>query len=93
MTTEDRLNQMRGYKATLNNPNVSDEAKQNAQDVLDNELGNSQPSEELYNARGDYDKSPNRVSGGLKAAINNPGVPESGKQKAREKLGRDAPQE
>ncbi|KAF9485653.1 hypothetical protein BDN70DRAFT_870960 [Pholiota conissans] len=28
-------NQKRGYKATLKNPNVSDEAKQHAQDVLE----------------------------------------------------------
>ncbi|KAL5333300.1 Conidiation protein 6-domain-containing protein [Aspergillus crustosus] len=93
MTTEDRINQMRGYKATLNNPNVSKEAKQHAQDVLDNEIGGSQPQEELYEARGDYEKSPNRVSGGLKAAMHNPGVPESGKQKAKDKLGKEAPQE
>ncbi|KAL4924608.1 Con-6 family protein [Aspergillus undulatus] len=90
---DERINQMRGYKATLNNPNVSQEAKDHAQSVLDNEIGGNQPQEELYKIRGDRNKSPNRMAGGLKAAMHNPGVSESGKQKAKEKLGRDAPQE
>ncbi|KAL4948535.1 Conidiation protein 6-domain-containing protein [Aspergillus filifer] len=90
---DEKINQMRGYKATLNNPRVSDEAKQHAQAVLDDELGGNQPQEKLYDIRGDREKSPNRVAGGLKAAMHNPGISESGKQEAKEKLGKDAPAE
>ncbi|KAL4866702.1 hypothetical protein BDV12DRAFT_198922 [Aspergillus spectabilis] len=75
MTTEHLQNK----NSTLNNSNVSKEAKQHAQDVLDNEIGGSQPQEDLYDAQGDQNKSPNRVSGGLKAAMHNPAIPESGK--------------
>ncbi|OQD74714.1 hypothetical protein PENANT_c169G08012 [Penicillium antarcticum] len=63
MSTEDRLNEMRGI---LSNPNVSEEAKQNAQAMLD-EIGGDRPREELYQARGDQNKDPMRVSAGLKA--------------------------
>ena len=31
-------------------------------------------------------KNPTQVAGGLKAAINNPNIPEEGKEKAKEKL-------
>ncbi|KAL4781034.1 Conidiation protein 6-domain-containing protein [Aspergillus varians] len=90
---DERVNQMRGYKATLNNPNVSQEAKDHAQKVLDNELGGNQPQEDLYGTRGDHDKDPNRMAAGLKAAMHNPGVSQSGKEQAKEKLDRDVPQE
>ncbi|KAL2786335.1 Conidiation protein 6-domain-containing protein [Aspergillus keveii] len=90
---EDRINAMRGYKATTNNPNVSKEAKEHAESMLQNEVGGNEAQEELYERRGDYNKSPNRVAGGLKAAMHNPGIPESGKKKAQEKLGEDAPAE
>lgn len=36
--------------------------------------------------RPDIASDPNQVAGGLKAAINNDNIPESGKQKAQEKL-------
>ncbi|KAJ5462792.1 hypothetical protein N7475_007736 [Penicillium sp. IBT 31633x] len=85
MSTEDRLNKKRGYKATLSNPNVSEEAKQNAQAML-NEIGGGHPSEELFQARGDQNKDPMGVLAGLKAAQNNPGVTEGGKQEATEKM-------
>ncbi|KAL3469297.1 Conidiation protein 6-domain-containing protein [Aspergillus californicus] len=93
MNPEDRINQVRGYKAALNNPRVSEDAKQHAQSVLNNELAGDEAQGEIYAARGDLDKSPNRVAGGLKAAMHNPGVSESGKQEAKNKLGRQAPQE
>ncbi|OQE42889.1 hypothetical protein PENCOP_c003G01682 [Penicillium coprophilum] len=85
MSAEDRLNAMRGYKATLSNQKVSEEAKQNAQAMLD-EIGGDQPREELYEARGDKRKNPVRVSAGLKAAQHSPIITESGKQNAAEKL-------
>lgn len=52
---------------TLNNPNVSEDAKQHARDVLDNELGGNQPREEIHNIRGDQNKDPTRVAAGYKA--------------------------
>lgn len=52
--------------STMNNARVSNEAKEHASDVLDNELHGDQPREELYNVR-DQNKDPARVAGGLKA--------------------------
>ncbi|RDW72693.1 Con-6 family protein [Aspergillus mulundensis] len=89
---DEKVNQMRGYKATLNNPRVSDEAKQHAQDVLDNELGGDQPHEEILTAQGARDKSPNRVAGGYKAAMSNDSISKQGKKQAKEKLA-EMPQE
>lgn len=37
---EDRMNQARGHKAALNNPNVSNEAKEHSSKVLRDEFGN-----------------------------------------------------
>ncbi|KAJ5468312.1 hypothetical protein N7475_006064 [Penicillium sp. IBT 31633x] len=91
-STEEKLNEMRGYKATLSNPKVSEEAKENAQAMLD-KLGGDQPREELYQSRG-KNKDPTRVSAGLKAAQHNPLVTEGGKQRAAEKMqDRGAPEE
>ncbi|KAL4919253.1 hypothetical protein BDW62DRAFT_200129 [Aspergillus aurantiobrunneus] len=90
---DERVNQMRGYKATLNNPNVSQEARDHAQRVLDNEIGGNQPQEELYDTRGDRDKDPTRRAAGLKAAMHNPNVSKGGQEQAKEKLDRDIPQE
>lgn len=47
-------------KSTLHNPNTSDEAKQNAQSVLD-DLGGDQPSEEIHNAQAG-NKDPMRIA-------------------------------
>ncbi|KAL1964929.1 hypothetical protein VTN77DRAFT_6282 [Rasamsonia byssochlamydoides] len=82
---EDRVNAMRGYKATLNNPRVSEEAKKNAKDVLDNQLGGDEPRHDLYAMR-NPSKEPSRVQGGLKAATKNPRVSEDAKESAQEKL-------
>ncbi|RFU28295.1 hypothetical protein B7463_g8035, partial [Scytalidium lignicola] len=78
---EETSNKARGYKAAISNPNVSDEAKQHAKEVLDNELqgGNVEVSDE-------GGKDPGNVERGLKAAINNPNVTEEGKKTAQEKL-------
>jgi hypothetical protein len=35
--------------------------------MLQNEVGGNEAQEELYERRGDYNKSSNRVAGGLKA--------------------------
>ncbi|KAI9701100.1 MAG: hypothetical protein M1836_001769 [Candelina mexicana] len=69
-----------GHKATLNNPKVSDEAKQHSKEVLDSEFDGG-------NVGGDNtEKNPNRVAGGLKATTNNPNLSEDTKKEAEEKL-------
>ncbi|KAL2008414.1 hypothetical protein VTN00DRAFT_6608 [Thermoascus crustaceus] len=85
VSTEDRVNAMRGYKATLKNPRVSDEAKSHARDVLDSELGGDQPSFDIYEAQ-DAGKEPTRVVGGLKAAMRNPRVSDAAKESAQEQI-------
>ncbi|KAJ5365373.1 hypothetical protein N7517_008259 [Penicillium concentricum] len=85
-------NEMRGYKAAMSNRKVSPEAKQHAQDML-NELGGDQAREERYQAEAE-NKNPTRVSAGLKAAQHNPRVTEGGKQRASKKMEeRGAPEE
>merc|ERR1712187_123395 len=79
---EGRVNAMRGYKATLHNPNTSQQAKQHAQSVLDNELGGDQPSEDIHNAQSGH-KDPMRVAAGYKAAQHNPNVTEEGREGLR----------
>ncbi|CAH7675253.1 Conidiation protein 6-domain-containing protein [Phakopsora pachyrhizi] len=69
-----------GLKATINNPKVSDEAKQHAQSRLENEEFSS------ANDRGGETKNPGNVLGGIKAAINNPNVSDSKKDELRHKL-------
>ncbi|OJJ47314.1 hypothetical protein ASPZODRAFT_15996 [Penicilliopsis zonata CBS 506.65] len=83
---EDRVNAMRGYKAAIHNPRVSDEAKAHAQDVLDNELGGDKPRHDLYAVRGDPQKDPMRIAAGYKAATKNPRNSEEGKQRASDRL-------
>ncbi|KAG9776753.1 hypothetical protein ABEF93_002779 [Exophiala dermatitidis] len=78
---EEAANKARGYKSTLSNPNTSDEAKQHAKEVLENELGEGDVK--LSDEGG---KDPGNVARGLKAAINNPSVSEEGKKSAQEKL-------
>ncbi|KAI9802352.1 MAG: hypothetical protein M1833_001858 [Piccolia ochrophora] len=97
-SAEDNSNQARGYKATLSNPNVSQGAKDNAKQQLDN-LGGGVAEQP------DIAQNPGNVAGGLKAyvyspteevtlfdlltgprAINNPQVTDEGKKSAQEKL-------
>jgi hypothetical protein len=52
-----------GHKATLNNPNVSDEAKQHSKEVLDNEFNGGDVPKSGDNEQ----KNPGNVAGGLKA--------------------------
>ncbi|PRP86524.1 hypothetical protein PROFUN_05306 [Planoprotostelium fungivorum] len=72
-----------GYKATLSNANASDEAKENAQQKIE-EL---QPQyEEEQQTREETGKNPGNVAGGLKATLKNPNVSEEAKEHARERL-------
>lgn len=83
VSPEDRINALRGYKATINNPRVSDEAKQHAREIID-ALGGDEPRTEMKQF--DREKDQTRVAGGLKAATQNPRNSEAGKNRAQEKL-------
>merc|ERR1712007_161196 len=69
-----------GLKATINNPNVSEQAKANAEHRLETEEFPSVADE------ANQSKNPNNVVGGMKAAINNPNVSEEKKSELRSKL-------
>ncbi|WRT67671.1 uncharacterized protein IL334_004643 [Kwoniella shivajii] len=62
-----------GYKAALHNPNVSEEAKQHAKEVL----GQTEDKD---------DEHEHRVLGGYKAALHNPNVSADAKEHAKEVL-------
>ncbi|KAM5364757.1 hypothetical protein ACJZ2D_011357 [Fusarium nematophilum] len=71
-----------GHKATINNPNTSQEAKEHSRQVLENEFnGGNVPK-----AEDNKDKNPGNVAGGLKAAVNNPKVSDEAKESAKERL-------
>ncbi|KAL0953936.1 hypothetical protein HGRIS_005100 [Hohenbuehelia grisea] len=82
-----------GYKAALKNPNVSDEAKNNAQRKLD-ELESGEDSEyipgtEVDSVVGDTDekgRNMGNVIGGYKATLKNPNVGQEAKAHAKEVL-------
>ncbi|MBW0481224.1 hypothetical protein O181_020939 [Austropuccinia psidii MF-1] len=69
-----------GLKATINNPKVSQEAKDSAQHRLETE---DFPSTAEANQG---EKNPGNVAGGLKAAINNPNVSDQKKEELRHRL-------
>ncbi|KAI9849108.1 MAG: hypothetical protein M1837_005338 [Sclerophora amabilis] len=71
-----------GHKATLNNPKVSDEAKQHSKEVLDNEFEGGK----VGGGKTDDEKNPNNVAGGLKATTKNPNVSAEAKRSAEERL-------
>ncbi|OAQ77063.1 conidiation protein 6 domain-containing protein [Purpureocillium lilacinum] len=71
-----------GHKATLNNPNVSDEAKEHSRQVLDNEFNGG----DVPKSGDNENKNPGNVVGGLKATLKNPNVSEEAKESAKERL-------
>ncbi|KAF4973821.1 hypothetical protein FSARC_14 [Fusarium sarcochroum] len=71
-----------GHKATINNPNASEEAKEHSKQVLDNEFNGG----DVAGAGDNKEKNPGNVAGGLKATLNNPNVSEEAKQSAKERL-------
>ena len=78
-----------GLKATLNNPNVSQEAKDNAQERLDSLEGGAPVEEVMSGSTGHKtsgEKNPGNVAGGYKATLNNPNVSDEAKQHAKEVL-------
>ncbi|KAG9014028.1 hypothetical protein FRB94_000225 [Tulasnella sp. JGI-2019a] len=70
-----------GHKATINNPNTSEEAKEHSKQVLADMEG----SGELHTSR-DGMKNTGNVIGGKKAAIHNASVPEETKNCLRNEL-------
>ncbi|KIL96486.1 hypothetical protein FAVG1_01230 [Fusarium avenaceum] len=66
-----------GHKTTINNPNTSDEAKENSRQVLENEFNGGD------GAGDNKEKNPGNVAGGLKATLNNPNVSDEAKKNAQ----------
>ncbi|KAK4457206.1 Conidiation protein 6-domain-containing protein [Cladorrhinum samala] len=71
-----------GHKANLNNPNTSEESKENSRKILENEFNGG----DVPKASDNKDKNPGNVAGGLKATLKNPNVSEEAKESARERL-------
>ncbi|AEO68670.1 uncharacterized protein THITE_2118263 [Thermothielavioides terrestris NRRL 8126] len=81
-------NVLRGHKAAISNPQVSEQAKERSKKVLESMDEPYDPSQASHGTAGEQQqKDPGNVARGLKASISNPGVSEEAKQKAREKLG------
>ncbi|KAJ4399458.1 conidiation-specific expression protein [Neurospora sp. IMI 360204] len=88
-SAKDPDNVLRGHKATLNNPHIteqSDAAKEHSKQVLENadEPYDQSSSDQKSTEQGE--KDPGNVARGLKAAISNPGVSEEAKENAKKKL-------
>ncbi|EJD03978.1 uncharacterized protein FOMMEDRAFT_50389, partial [Fomitiporia mediterranea MF3/22] len=71
-------------EAALQNPRVSEEAKEHAQQVLD-ELGDTEEAT-INTERYSEEKVPDNVARGYKATLKNPRTSESAKEHAREVL-------
>ncbi|KAK4162688.1 hypothetical protein QBC43DRAFT_321352 [Cladorrhinum sp. PSN259] len=71
-----------GHKANLNNPNTSEESKENSRKILENEFN----GRDVPKASENMDKNPGNVAGGLKATLKNPNVSDGAKESARERL-------
>ncbi|KAG8886084.1 hypothetical protein FRB97_007960 [Tulasnella sp. 331] len=75
-----------GYKATISNPNTSEEAKTHAREMLA-EM-NAEHQGEYTETMGREDEiHSNRVIGGYKATLNNPNVSQEAKDRAEAVLG------
>ncbi|PCH44042.1 hypothetical protein WOLCODRAFT_90632 [Wolfiporia cocos MD-104 SS10] len=76
--------QIGGHKAAINNPNVSDEAKEHSRQAIQ-EL---ERDSETQDTREGYqeDKDEVRVNAGYKATMKNPNVSQEAKDNARELL-------
>jgi len=79
-----------GYKATLHNDNVSEEAKDHAQKELDRmgvDADEKTDSSKSRSSSADVEgKNPNNVAGGYKATLKNPNVSAEAKDNAKEQL-------
>ncbi|KAI0741475.1 Conidiation protein 6-domain-containing protein [Daedaleopsis nitida] len=79
-----------GLKAAIHNPNVSEQAKERAQDRLENMNASIPTERDSAFPVGTTDTNGheiNRVLGGYKATLHNPNVSSQAKEHAREVLG------
>jgi len=96
---------MGGYKATISNPNVSDQAKAHAEQVLNNNgaqnMQNSRTTHQSSQssrmdhgreATGTHSVNQNNVMGGYKATISNPNVSDQAKAHAEQVLNNNGAQ-
>ncbi|SPJ81647.1 probable conidiation protein 6 (con-6) [Fusarium torulosum] len=74
-----------GHKATINNPNVSEEVKGNSRQVLENEFNGG----DVEGAGDNKERNPGNVVGGLKATLSNPNVSDEVKKDAQERLDKE----
>jgi len=78
-----------GHKATISNPNTSEEAKQHSREMLEQLEGKTTTTSSGVELEG---KNEGNVVGGYKAALKNPKVSEEAKERAEnvlEELGAD----
>ncbi|KAJ4310690.1 hypothetical protein N0V84_010838 [Fusarium piperis] len=88
-----------GHKATINNPNTSQEAKEHSKKVLEEEFnGGDGKDPHLQTVKPDLtctsvpkagdtkEKNPGNVAGGLKSTLSNPNASEEAKESAKERL-------
>jgi len=85
LSPEDKTNIVRGHKAAISNPNVSEEAKKQSEKVI-NDLQDAHYGQDVHGQEADKDKDPGNVARGYKATISNPRVSEEAKEHAREML-------
>ncbi|KAL2117620.1 hypothetical protein VTJ04DRAFT_7280 [Mycothermus thermophilus] len=79
-------NILRGYKATISNPQTSQQAKDKARKELEAYDEPYDASQASHGSKQEGEKDPGNVARGLKASISNPGVSEEAKERAKEKL-------
>ncbi|KAL0580299.1 hypothetical protein V5O48_001716 [Marasmius crinis-equi] len=72
-----------GFKATLKNDNVSQEAKDHAREVLQEHGASEEP---LPQSQKNPNPNPERVKAGMKGTINNPNTSQEAKEKAERYL-------
>ncbi|KAJ8084182.1 hypothetical protein AAF712_001042 [Marasmius tenuissimus] len=72
-----------GYKATLKNKNASDEAKEHAREVLEENNASTEP---LPQSQKNPNPNPERVKAGYKGTLNNPRTSDEAKEKAERYL-------
>ncbi|KAI0633897.1 Conidiation protein 6-domain-containing protein [Trametes polyzona] len=96
MSGHDEKRVAAGLKAAIHNPNVSEEAKERAQERLEH-MGTSVETTSASRGNGNYPvgstdetgHETNRVLGGYKATLHNPRTSDEAKQHAREILDAD----
>ncbi|KAG2007172.1 hypothetical protein CC2G_014889 [Coprinopsis cinerea AmutBmut pab1-1] len=75
-----------GLKASINNPNVSEQAKDNARQRLEGEYIMNEDLGDITDRESSSDKNEGNVIGGYKATLKNPRVSEEAKKKAEDVL-------